>query len=444
MNRQPATNKGLERRLRDARLDRVTDPRREKQGMVKLLPILNAMVIGLVTGVRSLRATERRTEQVARKKEGWHGLTRRIADNTIGTLLPRLRREDLTSCLHRLVKAEHRRGNLKPTRIPMGTVAIDGKATATLRWHDLCGAVGVDECNARIDEVKKRMAAKYPNAQFCVPKEGKPYALVRLHTVTLVSSDAAVPVHVQPIPASTNEIGAMPRLIEQLQAAYARTRLFEMITTDAGNTSVAVMNQAADNGWWYFAQIKSNHGEIHKEAFAVLGMRDEDQAEVSYTDTENGEVVEYRAWTYDLTNHGWLDWKHARQIVRVQRVATSPTTGKRRVGNRYYVTNCSPKRMQPKMALSTSRAHWRCENETHWTLDAELRDDRGRLAWSRNPDGILTMAVLRMIALALLAVVRRMSRIGYTHETPSWSEVMEHFLLQLCAPILNTCAFDEV
>lgn len=444
MNRQAATNKGLERRLRDAGLDRVTDPRRQKEGMVKLFSILNAVVIGLVTGVRSLRATERRTEQVARKKEGWHGLTGRIADNTIGTLLRRLCWSEIRDGLHRMVKSEHRRGNLKPTRLPMAAVAIDGKATATLRWHDLCGAVDLDQDDASVEEVKKGLAERYPNAQLCVPPEGAPYALIRLHTVTLVSSDAAVPVHVQPIAASTNEIGAMPSLIEQLQETYKRTRLFELITTDAGNTAEGVMSRIDEIGWWYFAQIKSNHGEIHKEAFAVLSRRAEDEAEASYTDTENGEVLEYRVWTYDLTAHGWLDWTHARQLVRVQRVATSPKTGKQSVGNRYYVTNCSVRRMGPKTALSTSRAHWRCENETHWTLDAELRDDRGRLAWSRHPAGILTMAVLRMIALAILAVVRRMSRIGYTQETPSWSEVMEHFLLQLCAPILNTCAFDEV
>ena len=444
MNRQPATNKGLERRLRDAKLEAVTDPRRQKEGIVKLFPILNAIVIGMVTGVRSLRATERRTEQMACKREEWHGVTCRIADNTIGTLLPRLCWSEIRGSLHRMVKAEHRRGNLKPTRLPMATVAIDGKGTATLRWHDLCGAVGLDEGDARVEDVRTRLSERFPNAQLCVPQEGRPYALIRLHTVTLVSSDAAAPIHVQPIAASTNEIGAMPSLIEQLREVYHRTRLFELITTDAGNTAEGVMSRIDGIGWWYFAQIKSNHGEIHKEAFAVLGRRCEDESEASYTDAENGEVVEYRVWTYDLTAHGWLDWTHARQLVRVQRVATCPKTGKQAVGNRYYVTNCSTRRMGPKTALSTSRAHWRCENETHWTLDAELRDDRGRLAWSRNPDGILTVAVLRLIALAILAVVRRMSRIGYTQETPSWSEVMEHFLLQLCASILNTCAFDEV
>ena len=49
-----------------------------------------------------------------------------------------------------------------------------------------------------------------------------------------------------------------------------------------------------------------------------------------------------------------------------------------------------------------------------------------------------------MIALAILAMARRMSRFGHTRETPSWTQVAEHFLLQLCGSILETEAFDCV
>jgi len=49
-----------------------------------------------------------------------------------------------------------------------------------------------------------------------------------------------------------------------------------------------------------------------------------------------------------------------------------------------------------------------------------------------------------MIARAILAVARRMSRFGHTCETPRWTQVAEHFLLQLCGSILETKAFDRV
>ena len=50
---------------------------------------------------------------------------------------------------------------------------------------------------------------------------------------------------------------------------------------------------------------------------------------------------------------------------------------------------------------------------------------------------------IRMMALAILAVARRLSRLGYTRETPTWQQVAEHFLLALCGSVLETAAFDD-
>ena len=47
-----------------------------------------------------------------------------------------------------------------------------------------------------------------------------------------------------------------------------------------------------------------------------------------------------------------------------------------------------------------------------------------------------------MIALNILAVARKPSRIGYSLETPTWQQVAEHFVLLVCGSILDTEAFD--
>ena len=91
-----------------------------------------------------------------------------------------------------------------------------------------------------------------------------------------------------------------------------------------------------------------------------------------------------------------------------------------------------------------SRSHWRGENSTHWTADAELMADRRRQARSRHPRGILVASAFRMMALLVLAVARQLSRLGDSAERPSWSAVMQHFLLRLCDGILETEAFDTV
>ena len=130
--------------------------------------------------------------------------------------------------------------------------------------------------------------------------------------------------------------------------------------------------------------------------------------------------------------------------MRVQRTAENPNTGETSVGNRYYVTSLATDALSPTNAMHISRGHWRCENETHGTFDTELQEDRRRLAWSRHPHGVLAVSVLRMMALCILAVARRLSWMVHTRETPSWTQVAEHFLLQLCDSILETEAFDIV
>jgi len=442
MKRQAATPKGLERRVRDAHFERVNDPRDAGKVRYPLKTLVVAVVMAMVTRARSLRTVEARTAQVVGRHGSWMGLDRRIADNTFGKVLPRLEVNDLVARAHDLVKAEHRRGNLKPTVLPMGTVAIDGKNVATLRWHDLCRVLKLDRNEARPEQVKSLLAERYPEVQFCVPEHGKPYALARVHTVTLISSDAAVGVHQRPTLGHTNEVGSMPELLEELHDAYSRTNLFELITTDAGNTSCKVAGLIKGYGWDYFLQFKSGHGDLYAEAIRALGSLSTEDAEHSAADQQNGKTISYDVWRYDLTDHGWLDWNHARQLVRVQRVAEDPHTGGFTTGNRYYVSSRAPDELQPKACLDISRAHWRCEDETHWTKDVILQEDRRRLAWSRHPRGVFVVSVLRMIALNILAVARRLSRLGYSTETPTWRQVAEYFVLVLCGSILDTEAFD--
>jgi hypothetical protein len=157
-----------------------------------------------------------------------------------------------------------------------------------------------------------------------------------------LEAEAAPCVHLRPIAGQTNEVGSMVPLLDELAAAYGRCRLVQVVTTDAGNTSLEAASRVVALDWDDFCQFKSEHGELHTEALRVLGQRRAHQADASYHDTQNGRVV----------------------------------------------------------------------------------------------------SVLRMIALAILAVARRLTRFAHTRETPSWAQVAEHFLIQLCGSILQTAAFD--
>jgi len=234
-------------------------------------------------------------------------------------------------------------------------------------------------------------------------------------------------------------------LLKDLRKTYGRTDIVAMLTTDAGNTSFGTATQIVKQlRWDYFSQFKSEQGELYKEAERLLGRRRSSTADASYDDTQNGYVVTYHVWHADLSEHGWLDWGHARQLIRVRRVAEHPTTGHKTVGDRYYVTSKTSSELKPKDALTISRGHWRCEEETHWTADAVLHEDKRRLSWSRHPHGVFVVSLLRMMALNILAIARKLSRVRGTKQMPTWQEVAEHFLLLLCATTLLTEEFDQI
>jgi len=58
----------------------------------------------------------------------------------------------------------------------------------------------------------------------------------------------------------TNEIGSMPELIGELKAAYGRSKLFSLVTTNAGNTSCGVAGKMVEQGLEYFAQKVTKRG----------------------------------------------------------------------------------------------------------------------------------------------------------------------------------------
>ena len=173
MKRQAATPRGLQIRLRDLQLERVNDPRRQASIDHPLPMLLCGLIAAMVSGASALRHVEQRTGQMAKKLDGWMGLVKRVADNTFSTLLARLVVADLLARLHSLVKAEQRRGNLKPTVLPVGTVAIDGKNVATLRWHDLCRVLELDEVTASIDKVREELTNPRCLLRSPLPRRGQ-------------------------------------------------------------------------------------------------------------------------------------------------------------------------------------------------------------------------------------------------------------------------------
>jgi predicted transposase YbfD/YdcC len=194
----------------------------------------------------------------------------------------------------------------------------------------------------------------------------------------------------------------------------------------------------------YFGAIKQGaQGRLYDRAEAWLGDRNVDEADQAHIETRNGETLVYRIWTTKIAE-GTLGGDGARQLIRIQRTAIDNATEEVSVGERYFVSSEAPSELDPLEAYRVARAHWRCENEGHWTADAIWGEDARRTPWTKHPTGIINVGILRAIAINILALLRSMSRLrkGDQLVTPGWKQVIEHAFQALLTPALETGDFD--
>lgn len=222
----------------------------------------------------------------------------------------------------------------------------------------------------------------------------------------------------------------MPSFIRELHETYGRTMLFDTVAADAGNTSQGVATALHDLAYGYILAIKQNHGEIYLEAQRTLSRG---TARQEITKREHGALVTYRIYRHRLDG-GYLTWKHARQLVRIERIVEG--NDKRSEGNRYFVSNLPWNRLNDLQWLKAIRAYWRCENNSNWTADVFWREDAKRTPWTTNAEAIYALAALRMLAINIVAVMRAMVlHPAYPPGKLPWKLAIRRMLVELSAQV---------
>jgi hypothetical protein len=374
------------------------------------MALLNSLMLGAVWAARALRDVEALTAALSPQVRRSTAIRDRISDTKLRETLLQLETDELRQCLHRQVKAEHRRGNLAPARLPFGVAAIDGKGLGKLdSWA-------------------------HPDVQKVWPTDQAPYGLARVHRTHLVSSKATVCIDQRPIPGDTNEIGAVCDTTGQLLETYKRTNLFEVITADAGNCSLAHATLIHERNVGYVLGIKENTGDIYQEGLRLLKKGRTEEPEVQVVGREKGARVTHRLWRVSLRG-GYLKWTHARQLAVVQRVVEKPGQEPEE-GNRYFVSNLVSGRLNGRQWLTLVRMHWRCENSGHWTADVVWKEDARRIPWIRVPSAVYVASMLRMIALNILAVLRSLSRRAWDSKPVPDKAVVQAVRFVLAVPAI--------
>lgn len=215
-----------------------------------------------------------------------------------------------------------------------------------------------------------------------------------LHTVSAFATDARIVLGQEKVSQKSNEITAIPKLINLLDVKD------HIVTIDAMGCQYQIANQIIEKGGDYIFSLKGNQSSLEMEA--KLYFQDDQFKEVIKTCThhEKGHGrIEERICSVsgpiESIKATHPNWKTINSILKIESKRT--LKGKTTQETRYYIS--SLKNSTPEMALKAVRDHWGIENTLHWILDMSFNEDYSRIRQDNAPQ---IMTTLRHIALNII------------------------------------------
>jgi predicted transposase YbfD/YdcC len=217
-----------------------------------------------------------------------------------------------------------------------------------------------------------------------------------LHIVSAWASGLRVSLGQVAVDDKSNEITAVPKLLELLELAGA------VVTTDAMHcqkeTLAAIRGKDAD----YLVPVKDNQPKLHEllqETFIAYGEDDYQARELkrdSKTERSHGRqetrIVYAAPPPAALKDHA--EWLDVRSVILVYRA--TQRNGKLTEETSYYISSLPPKVQKIARYI---RGHWGIENSLHWTLDVIFAEDRSRIRTGNGPE---IASIFRKLALMVL------------------------------------------
>jgi predicted transposase YbfD/YdcC len=207
--------------------------------------------------------------------------------------------------------------------------------------------------------------------------------------------------------AKSNEITAIPELLKLLDVRDA------VVTLDAAGCQKKIAQQIVDQGGHYLLQLKGNQGSLYEETVLLFDQCLTDDCHgVSYTTAKtlekgHGRIEERQLWATSEVD--WFaekeQWKNLRSLIRVQ--STRTVGSETSTEYRYYISDLSASHAPGLLAYI--RGHWGIENNVHWSLDINFREDERRI---RQGHAAENFSRLSRMALNLLQKAQTDHKIG--------------------------------
>ena len=194
-----------------------------------------------------------------------------------------------------------------------------------------------------------------------------------VHLLSAWCHDAGISTGQLKVNAKTNEITAIPELLDKLHVAGA------LVTIDAMGTQKEIARKIVKQKAEYLLALKGNQSTLSDEAQQVASNYAPDDAFEAPPESMNGFVFERSAKVFKVTARRFKtakDWEKIARIVQITCVRTHKKTKQVTIDTRYYITN--NKTFSAEQYLTATRKHWGIENGCHWQLDVTFSEDASR------------------------------------------------------------------
>jgi predicted transposase YbfD/YdcC len=239
-----------------------------------------------------------------------------------------------------------------------------------------------------------------------------------LHLLAAWASERRLVLGQEAVADRSNEITAIPRLLQRLELAGA------LVTIDAIGTQRAVAETIQARGGDYLLALKGNRPLTHAEVAAFFAAPPPPEAPVQTHQTVDGEHGRIEVRRHSVCHDvAWLfsDRRYPDQpafpgLAMIGMVESETERGGRIERERRYYLGSA--KLDAATFARAVRAHWGIENRLHWTLDVIFRDDLARLRTGHAPEN---MAVVKHMALNLLHQAKPTTSLKNRRKLAGWS-----------------------
>ncbi len=218
-----------------------------------------------------------------------------------------------------------------------------------------------------------------------------------LHVVSAFSTDKRLVLGQLACEEKSNEITAIPKLLEMLEIKGC------IVTIDAMGTQTEIAQKIVDRGADYILALKANQTTLFEDVQLFLkdyiqtnGIQ---QTPFYHRTVEKGHGRYEIRECYICEDILWLDsrekWADLQGIGVI--LSSIEQSGVRTEQAHYFIYSC--KGLSAEQIMRFKRDHWAIENSLHWVLDMQFREDESR---ARRDNSAENLNVLRQMAYNIL------------------------------------------